>query len=91
MEMASGVQARTTIMEESVIEENHLKPSMTQGPSFSLSVDKDSGPEDDSGEYVASVSVCKTLEPPARSVIHLPVVQAIVTGREAVECRSEED
>jgi hypothetical protein len=77
-------------MEESVAEENHLKPFITQGPSFSLSVDRDSGPEDDSGEYVASVSVCETSEQPARSAIHCPVVQAIVTGREAVECRSEE-
>src|SRR5277367_2687765 len=44
----------------------------SQGPSFSPSIDRDSGPEGDSGEYVASDSVCETSESPACSVIHCP-------------------
>lgn len=64
----------------------------SQGPSFSPSIDRDSRPEDDSGEYVASVSVCETSEPLARSVIHCPSRPSHfrVAGRKAVECRLED-
>lgn len=53
-------------MEESVAEENHLKPLIFHGPNS----------EDGCGEYVAIVSVPETSLPPLLSVIHCPLVQA---------------
>lgn len=64
----------------------------SQGPGFSPSIDRDSGPEDASGENVTSVSVCETSKPPARSVIHCPSRPSHfrVKGRKVVECRLED-
>lgn len=42
-----------------------------------------------SGEKVASVSVLRTSEPPGRSVIHWPLVQAMAGSREVRRVRAE--
>ena len=76
-------------MEESVAEENHLKPLTSHGPSGRPLVDWAFGPEEESGEYVASVSVCDTSEPPALSVIHWPVVQASAGSRDVRRSKAD--
>ena len=74
------VRARRTVMAESVAEENHLNPSIRQGPR-----DWPSGAVPTwSPMNVATVSVCDTSLPPVRSVIHCPDVHAF-TG--SVEVR----
>ncbi len=72
-----GVWARRIDIDESVAEENHLKPSIRHGPGAALDVD-DSG----EGEYVAIVSVPETSLPPLLSVIHWPLVHAYRGSRD---------
>ena len=74
-----GVWARRMDIEESVAEENHLKPLMLQGPSGVLDCDCGDSSE---GEYVAIVSVPETSLPPLRSVIHCPLVHAYLGSRD---------
>ena len=73
-----GVCASSIVIDESVADENHLKPSIRQGPRGILDADASS----EMGAYVAIVSVPETSLPPLLSVIHCPLVQAFRGSRE---------
>jgi hypothetical protein len=80
-----GVLASMIVICESVADENHLKPLMDHGPRGRPSVSSVLAPSAKTGANVACVSMFRTSLPPARSVIHCPLVQAF-SGFRDVRC-----